>query len=173
VLNVVAISGSPSYPSRSYTVLEHASGILEQHGISISTINLRNLPPEDLMHGKFDSPYLREANDLVMQANGVLITTPVYKAAYTGILKTYLDLLPQDGLAGKVILPIAIGGTIAHLLMLDYALKPLLSTLGARHILAGVYFLDSQIQHDDCKVHFEKEIEQRLLVQLQEFASAL
>jgi FMN reductase len=71
MLNVVAISGSPSFPSRSYTVLEHASGILEQYGISISTINLRKLPPEDLMHGKFDSPYLKKANDLVMQANGV------------------------------------------------------------------------------------------------------
>jgi FMN reductase len=96
-----------------------------------------------------------------------------YKAAYTGILKTYLDLLPQNGLAGKIVLPIAIGGTIAHLLTLDYALKPLLSTLGARHILAGIYFLDSQIQYNDCNVHFEAEIKQRLIVQLQEFASAL
>jgi FMN reductase len=174
VPNVVAIAGSPSHPSRSYAVLDYARRTVEREGLGTSIINVRDLPPEDLIYGKFNSPYLKEANDLVVQANGVIIATPVYKAAYTGVLKAYLDLLPQNGLAGKIVLPIVTGGTIAHLLAIDYALKPVLSALGARHILAGLFVLDTQIKHyDETSVQLEEEIEQRLQSQLQEFVSAL
>ncbi|MNI46695.1 FMN reductase (NADPH) [compost metagenome] len=61
------------------------------------------------------------------------------------MLKTFLDLVPQKGLAGKVVLPLFIGGSLAHLLSIDYSLKPVLSALGARHILGGVYTVDSQV----------------------------
>ena len=70
----------------------------------------------------------------------------MYKAAYTGILKAFLDLLPQKALVGKPILPIATGGTLAHLLAIDYALNPVLGVLGATHILQGVYLVDAQFQ---------------------------
>ncbi|WP_437719533.1 NAD(P)H-dependent oxidoreductase [Sorangium sp. So ce448] len=49
-------------------------------------------------------------------AAGVVIATPIYKASYTGALKAFLDLLPQFGLAGKAALPLATGGTLAHVL---------------------------------------------------------
>ncbi|MNI83544.1 FMN reductase (NADPH) [compost metagenome] len=61
------------------------------------------------------------------------------------MLKTFLDLIPEKGLAGKIILPLFIGGSLAHLLSIDYSLKPVLSVLGARHILGGVYTVDSQV----------------------------
>ncbi|HEY9910193.1 MAG TPA: NAD(P)H-dependent oxidoreductase [Thermosynechococcaceae cyanobacterium] len=51
----------------------------------------------------------------------------------------------RKALLGKVILPIAMGGTIAHPLAIDYALKPVLSELGAWHLLGGVYAVDKQI----------------------------
>ncbi|HEX3138682.1 MAG TPA: NAD(P)H-dependent oxidoreductase, partial [Rhizobacter sp.] len=81
----------------------------------------------------------------VAQAQVVLVATPIYKAAYSGLLKAFLDLLPQDGLRDKTVLPLATGGSIAHLLALDYALKPVLSALGARDILDPVFATDSQI----------------------------
>jgi FMN reductase len=49
-------------------------------------------------------------------------------------LKTYLDLLPQKALVGKRIVPIAIGGSLGHLLAIENALKPVLSVLGATEI---------------------------------------
>jgi FMN reductase len=49
----------------------------------------------------------------------------VYKAAYSGLLKTLLDLLPQCALAGKVVLPVVTCGSPAHVLAIDYALRPL------------------------------------------------
>ena len=61
----------------------------------------------------------------------MVVSTPVYKAAYSGVLKVFLDLLPQFGLAGKVVLPLVTGGTASHVLAIDYALRPVLLALGA------------------------------------------
>jgi FMN reductase len=60
-------------------------------------------------------------------ASGVIIVSPVYKAAYSGALKTLLDLLPQDILKDKPVFPLMVGGSGAHLLAIDYSLKPLLA----------------------------------------------
>ncbi|MFB2646299.1 NAD(P)H-dependent oxidoreductase, partial [Raphidiopsis sp. BLCC-F218] len=96
--------------------------------------------------------------------------TPIYKAAYTGLLKTFLDLLPQKAFTGKILLPLATGGTIAHLLAIEYGLKPVLFELGARHILSTVYAVDKQIQFPKGgSIQFEEELAQRLNDTLAEF----
>ncbi|WP_176471990.1 NAD(P)H-dependent oxidoreductase, partial [Shouchella clausii] len=61
-------------------------------------------------------------------------------------LKTYLDLLPQKSFENKILLPIVIGGSFGHLLAIEYALNPLLSALGANHIVNGVYTIDKQVE---------------------------
>lgn len=90
-----------------------------------------------LLHAQFEHPLIRQALAEVAQAHVVLIATPIYKAAYSGVLKAFLDLLPQDALRGKTVLPLATGGSIAHLLALDYALKPVLSALGRQEPTMG------------------------------------
>ncbi len=125
------------------------------------------------MIAKFDSPAIKQAQAKVEQASGVIIATPIYKASYTGVLKAFLDLLAPGALSGKVILPIATGGTIAHLLAIDYALKPVIATLGARFVLGGVYLLDTQIQANNGSVQLEAEIEQRLKASLDELAEGI
>jgi FMN reductase len=173
-MSVLAIAGSPSHPSRTYSVLEYAKQHLEAARVSTTLFSVRDLPAEALLFAQFDHADVKEAIALVEQASAIIIATPVYKAAYTGVLKAFLDLLPQNALAGKPILPIATGGTIAHLLSIDYALKPVLSTLGARHIFAGVYIVDSQIQRlPDGGVQFAEEVEQRLQVSLNELIASL
>lgn len=142
---VLAIAGSPREDSGSRRLLDFAARELDARGIAVRLISLRDLPAADLLHARFDSPPLREVIALAQQAAGLLVATPVYQAAYSGILKAFLDLLPQRALSGKVVLPIVTGGSAAHMLALDYALKPVLSALGAHHVLAGLYALDSQI----------------------------
>lgn len=171
--NIIAIAGSPSHPSRTSGVLEYAKTVLESEGLNLDLLVVRNLPPEDLLFAKFDSPAIKQAQAKVEQADGVIIATPVYKASYTGVLKAFLDLLSPGALSKKVILPIATGGTIAHLLAIDYALKPLIATLGGRYILGGVYLLDTQIQVGNGNVQLEAEIEQRLKASLYEFIEGI
>lgn len=160
---IAVISGSPSASSRLNGVLQRIESHLADEGLDIKRIDVRSLPPEDLIYTKFDSPAIVEANEIIAQADAVVVATPIYKASYSGVLKTFLDLIPQKGLEGKVILPVAIGGTIAHLLALEYALKPVLSALGARVQFTGVFALDSQVQrNEDGAFELTEELEQRL-----------
>ena len=142
-MSIVALAGSPSENSRSTALLRH---VLDRFADDIprAEIVLRDLPPAALVRADFDDPAIRRARDQVAAARLVVIATPIYKASYSGLLKTFLDLLPPDALRGKTVLALGTGGSNAHLLALDYALKPVLAALGARHILDSVFAVDAQ-----------------------------
>lgn len=162
-MNIVAIQGSPSAVSRSESLLRRAQSHLAPLTGTLEVITVRELPAQALLQAQFDHPQIRRALAQVAQAELVLVSTPIYKAAYSGVLKAFLDLLPQDGLRGKTILPLATGGSLAHLLALDYALKPVLSALGARDILDPVFATDMQIPRHEVHGYLPiAEIERRL-----------
>ena len=106
-------------------------------------------------------------------ADGLIIATPVYKASFSGALKTLLDLLPERALEGKIVLPLATGGTIAHMLAVDYALKPVLNALKAQEILHGVFADDSQVTDYQHKPQFTANLQRRLDDALETFWQAL
>jgi FMN reductase len=144
---VVTISGSPSAGSRTQALAAHAgAAIAGRGGFELAEINVRDLPPADLIYGRADAEPIRRALDLIARASGVVVSTPVYKASYTGVLKTFLDLLPQFGLDGKVVLPLVTGGAVAHVLAIDYALRPVLHSLGAQHVVAGLFIIDNLLE---------------------------
>ncbi len=145
---VLSLSGSPSAPSRTARLLRHLDARLAGHGHTVVTLDVRDLPAEVLLRGLHAHPDLAAATELVRAADGVLVGTPVYKAAYSGVLKSLLDLLPPDVLAGKAVLPLATGGSAAHSLAVDYALRPVLSAMGAALILPGRFVLDRHITTD-------------------------
>jgi FMN reductase len=167
-MKIVGIQGSPSASSRSGSLLTLAQSRLQGVASSAHLITVRDLPAQALLHAQFDHPLIRQALAEVAQAQVVLIATPIYKAAYSGVLKAFLDLLPQDALRGKSVLPLATGGSIAHLLVLDYALKPVLSALGARDILDPVFATDAQItRHPTLGFAPLPEVEERVDAALQ------
>ncbi|QXH36014.1 NADPH-dependent FMN reductase [Pseudomonas muyukensis] len=172
---VVSVGGSPSLRSRSGVLLERSRDWLQQRGVEVVTFQVREFPAEDLLHARFDSPQVRHFNELVAQADGLLVATPVYKASFAGALKTLLDLLPERALEHKVVLPIASGGSIAHMLAVDYALKPVLSALKAQETLQGIFADDSQISYADGErpARLDEALEQRLLGALETFHGAL
>ncbi|MBC7728910.1 MAG: NADPH-dependent FMN reductase, partial [Microbacteriaceae bacterium] len=114
-------------------------------GLKVERLNIRELPAEALLLAQWGHPAIVNALAQVEQARAIVVATPVYKAAYSGVLKVFLDLLPQTALAGKTVLPLATGGSPHHMLALHYALRPVLQSLSARHILTGVYATDAQI----------------------------
>jgi FMN reductase len=143
---LTVISGSPSEQTRLNGVLDYVIKHVEEARLIPEVIHIRNLPAEDLIRANFNSAAIVEANKKIEDSKVIVIVSSVYKASFTGVLKTYLDLLPQNSLENKTILPIALGGTIGHLLMIDYALKPVLAALGATHILKGAFILDCQVK---------------------------
>jgi len=140
---IAVVSGSPSPASRSRALGEHVGAEFSARGFAVESVDVRDLPPADLLGGCHDSPAIRAAAGLLARAEGIVLITPVYKAAYSGALKAFLDVMPQSALAGKVVLPIAIGGTLAHLLAIDYALRPVLVSMGGPHIIGGLFLLDA------------------------------
>jgi FMN reductase len=148
-MSILLLAGSPSAPSRSTRLLQHAGERLALLGHRHSKIDVRNLPATALLHADFKDAEIRAALSQIEQASAVVIATPVYKAAYSGILKAFLDLLPQFGLTGKLVLPLATGGSQSHMLALDYALRPVLSSLNPRHVLPSIYATDAQVIWDE------------------------
>ncbi|VTU21350.1 FMN reductase (NADPH) [Variovorax sp. SRS16] len=113
--------------------------------VRVERLAIRELAAHALLLGEASHPSVQHAAEQVRRADAIVIATPVYKAAYSGVLKVFLDLLPQSALKGKTVLPLATGGSPHHMLALDYALRPVLQSLAARHILPGVYATDGQV----------------------------
>lgn len=173
-MNILLLAGSPSAPSRSTRLLQYAGVQLAQLGHAVTTLQVRELPAQALLHADFTNAELKQAQTQVRQADAILIATPVYKAAYSGILKTFLDLLPQDGLSGKLVLPLATGGSQSHMLALDYALRPVLSSLSARHVLPSIYATDAQVLwSEEQGLTIAPEIAQRLAIGIENLAASL
>lgn len=175
---IVIISGSPNATSRLNGIIDYVRNALEDHGYPTKTITVVTLPADDLIHSRFGSSAIVEANKLVEEAAAVIIASPVYKASYTGVLKTYIDLLPQKGLEGKLVLPLFIGGTLAHLLSIDYSLKPVLASMGARHFIRGVYATDNQVDRiqdgsNETKFELNEELSERLQASVDELIAEL
>ncbi|MCY1410802.1 FMN reductase (NADPH) [compost metagenome] len=172
---VVSIGGSPSLRSRSGVLLERSKHWLQGQGVEVVNFQVRDFNAEDLLHARFDSPQILNFLELVEQADGLVVATPVYKASFSGALKTLLDLLPERALSHKVVLPIATGGSIAHMLSIDYALKPVLAALKAQETLQGIFADDSQIAYGQgsAAAQLAPALQERLLEALELFHSAL
>jgi FMN reductase len=139
----VAISGSPSRESKSRRLLAHGADRLSANGVVTPIVDLCVLPADDLL-GRSRSPAIARALEGIAAARLILVATPVYRASYSGLLKCFFDLLPQDALAGKAAILIATGGSPAHSLVIDYALRPLVASVGGLSVATGIYGTDAQ-----------------------------
>jgi FMN reductase len=172
---VVTLGGSPSQKSRSNILLERSKTWLQQHGIEVVNYQVRDFDPADLLFANFASEAVQQLIQQVARADGLIIATPVYKASFSGALKTLLDVLPERALQHKVVLPIATGGSSAHMLAVDYALKPVLAALKAQEMLHAIFAEDSQIAYadHDTPVQVAPALAQRLDDALQHFVQSL
>jgi len=146
---ILTVSASPSAVSKT----AHTRRLIDEHlaglGHTVHALDARELPPAALLSADTTHPAIAAAVELFDRADGVVVATPVYKASYSGLLKTLLDLLPQRALADKVVLPLATGGTQGHLVAIDYALRPLLTSMGADRLVPGCFVLDRLIQYGE------------------------
>lgn len=149
--HILTISGSPTSPSLTGAVLGYCAEMIRRqwHAASVAQIIVRDLDPVELLHGRYDGGSIMAAAALVGESEGIILGTPVYRASFSGVLKAFLDVLPQGAFGGKVVLPIAVGGSPAHALVIDYALRPVCAALNAYHVLPGVVLIENQIEHAD------------------------
>lgn len=89
---------------------------------------------------QWPNPELAAINDAVAQSDLLIVGSPTYKAAYTGLLKAFLDRYPNDGLAGVVAIPVMTAGNPVHGMAVETTLRPLLVELGATVPTRGLFF---------------------------------
>lgn len=174
-MKAVIINGGYSVNSRLTGIEVEVEKLLSKTNTTYDKILVHKLPAEALITANYANPVIVENVKKVEDADVVILLTPVFKGAYSGILKTFLDLLRQKGFENKSVIPIAIGGSIAHLLSVDYALKPVVSILGATHVTNPVYVVDKLVTRVDDVYVIDGEITERLestWKQVSGFASA-
>ena len=142
-LAAVGISGSPSATSKSRVLVEYALAQLAGGGAVTQMVDLAGLPADSLL-GRGMSDPVTAAIGAATRARIIVAGTPVYRATYSGLLKVFFDLLPQDSLIGKIGVPIVTGHGAAHSLSIDHGMRPLFASLGALVVAGGVYATGSQ-----------------------------
>ena len=85
---------------------------------------------DNLLTG-FANKALQAAVDTVVGADGLIAVTPVFSASYSGLFKTFFDVLDKDALTGTPVLLGATAGTARHSLVLEHAMRPLFAYLRA------------------------------------------
>jgi FMN reductase len=87
----------------------------------------------------FANQALRTAIETVTGADGLIAVTPIFSASYSGLFKTFFDVLDKDALIGKPVLLGATAGTARHSLALEHAVRPLFSYLRAVTVPTAVF----------------------------------
>jgi FMN reductase len=87
----------------------------------------------------FANKALQTAVDTVTGADGLIAVTPIFSASYSGLFKTFFDVLDKEALVGKPVLLGATAGTARHSLALEHAVRPLFSYLRAVVVPTAVF----------------------------------
>jgi FMN reductase len=93
----------------------------------------------DNLTAGFANESLQAAIDTVVGADAVIAVTPVFSASYSGLFKTFFDVIDKDALTGTPVLLGATAGTARHSLALEFAMRPLFSYLRALPVPTGVF----------------------------------
>ncbi len=91
----------------------------------------------------FAPPALDSAINSVVSADALIVVTPIFSTSYSGLFKSFIDVLDPDSLTGKPVLIGANAGTARHSLAIDYAIRPLFAYLHAEPVSTGVFAASS------------------------------
>ncbi|MFD7614621.1 FMN reductase [Streptomyces sp. NPDC059828] len=146
-LRLVAVSAGLSSPSSTRLLADRLAEAARRElaerdrKVEVEVVELRDLAvaiANNLVTG-FPPPPLAAAIDAVTVADGLIAVTPVFTASYSGLFKSFFDLIEPTALTGKPVLIGSTGGTGRHSLVLDHALRPLFAYLRAVVVPTAVY----------------------------------
>jgi FMN reductase len=136
---LVVVSAGLSQPSSTRLLADRLSAaVLTAAGRQGLRPDVRVIELRDLAHAitdhlltGFPPAALKEALDAVAAADALIAVSPIFTASYSGLFKSFFDVLDKDALAGKPVLIAATAGTARHSLALDHALRPMFAYLRA------------------------------------------
>ncbi|GAA4236673.1 FMN reductase [Streptosporangium album] len=146
-LKLVVVSAGLSRPSSTRLLADRLAEATERRladgeaAVEVRVVELRDLAGDiaNAMVTGFPAAALREAVEAATEADGVIAVTPIFTASYSGLFKSFFDVIDNTALAGKPVLIAATGGTARHSLALEHALRPLFVYLRALVVPTAVY----------------------------------
>lgn len=146
-LKLVVVSAGLSRPSSTRLLADRLAEATSRRladgetAVEVRVVELRDLAGAiaNAMVTGFPAAALREAVEAVTEADGVVAVTPIFTASYSGLFKSFFDVIDNTALTGKPVLIAATGGTARHSLALEHALRPLFVYLRALVVPTAVY----------------------------------
>ncbi|MFE3038334.1 FMN reductase [Streptomyces canus] len=141
-MKLVVVSAGLSVPSSTRLLGDRlAAAVGRAAEVDTQVVELRELAVEIAQNftNGFPGRALAAAQEAVTAADGLIVVTPVFSASYSGLFKSFFDVLDPEALAGKPVLIAATGGSARHSLVLEHALRPLFAYLKAVVVPTGVY----------------------------------
>jgi len=152
------------HPSRASVLARHLMDLIaEEIPCERHLVELGQVAPQlaGSVHRSGVADAVERQLAMVERADVLVVATPVYRGAYTGLFKHFFDLIHQDALVDKPVLLAATGGSERHALVIDHQLRPLFSFFEARTLPLGVYATDKDFV--DHRLHDEALIQRARL----------
>ena len=144
---ITVLSAGLGVPSSSRLLADQLAASAERHlaaagyNVAVEVVELRDLAVEianNFVTG-YAAPRLADVIAGVEASDGIIAVSPVFSASYSGLFKSFFDVLDPKSLDGKAVLLGATGGTDRHQMVLDYAMRPLFTYLRTRTAATGVF----------------------------------
>jgi len=144
---IAVVTAGLSQPSSSRLLADQLAAAtvralrLDGEDVRVEVVELRDVAhavTDHLLTG-FASGALADAIALVRDADALVAVTPVFSASYSGLFKSFFDILEEGSLDGKPVLLGATAGTARHSLVLEFALRPLFAYLRADVVPTAVF----------------------------------
>ncbi|MEY8567522.1 CE1759 family FMN reductase [Corynebacterium sp.] len=144
---LVVVNAGLSNPSSTRDIATRVAYAAEREAaaagqsLEVSVLDLRALAGDlaTFMTTMIPTPGLEDARLLVGRADALVAATPVFQGSYAGLFKMFFDTLDKHALRGTPVTLVATAGTLRHSMVLDYAMRPLLSFLQATVLPTGVF----------------------------------
>lgn len=151
--SILAISAGLSQPSSTRLLADRlATATRSELGdeTMIEVVELRDHAHDitDHLLTGFANKNLRPVLDQLDAADGIILVSPTFTASYSGLFKSFMDLVDPESMRDKPVLLGATGGTERHSLVLEHALRPLLAYLRVRPVPTAVYAASADWGHD-------------------------
>jgi len=144
---ITVLSAGLGVPSSSRLLADQLAAAAERrlvdagYEVKVDIVELRELAVDianNFVTG-YAGPRLAEVIAGVVESDGLIAVSPVFSASYSGLFKSFIDVLDPKSLDGKAVLLGATGGTDRHQMVLDHAMRPLFSYLRTRTAPTGVF----------------------------------
>ena len=140
---VVVVSAGVGEPSSTRLLADRlaASVQAQRDSVVVETVDLREIAVDIArsMIAGFPVGAAGPAVKAVVESDAVIAATPVFNASYSGLFKSFFDIIDKNSFAGKPVLIAATGGSPRHSMVLDHAVRPMFSYLRAVVVPTGVY----------------------------------